>query len=144
MSDPVGVCRRRVIQGLLAAAASAACARGEEARDPARSGVVRLSRASFPPASYEDVKRRLAAAQETLIPAIRALEGCIHYVAAIDRESSSMLNVSLWRSPADAQQMQTLAPMLALAEEFTRAGVVFERPIVNYETLWEIDIGARA
>ena len=35
--------------------------------------------------------------------------------------------------------MQTLAPMLALAEEFTREGVRFERPIINYDTLWQID-----
>ncbi len=35
--------------------------------------------------------------------------------------------------------MQTLAAMLALAEEFTREGVRFEGPILNYETLWQID-----
>ena len=34
--------------------------------------------------------------------------------------------------------MQTLAPMLALAEEFSREGVSFERPILNYQTLWVI------
>ncbi len=50
-----------------------------------------------------------------------------------------MVNVSVWRSVADAQQMQTLGPMLALAEEFTREGVRFERPIINYETLWVVD-----
>jgi hypothetical protein len=70
---------------------------------------------------------------------VRLLNGCLHYFAAIDRESSSMVNVSVWRSLADAQQMQTLAPMRALAEEFTREGVRFERPIINYETLWQID-----
>jgi len=32
----------------------------------------------------------------------------------------------------------SLAPMLALAAEFTTESVVFERPITNYETLWEI------
>jgi hypothetical protein len=34
--------------------------------------------------------------------------------------------------------MRTLGPMLALAEEFTREGVRFERPIINYETLWTV------
>jgi hypothetical protein len=34
--------------------------------------------------------------------------------------------------------METLAPMLALAAEFTNLGVTFERPITNYETLWKI------
>jgi hypothetical protein len=50
-----------------------------------------------------------------------------------------MVNVSVWRSLNDAQQMQTLVPMQALAEEFTREGVRFERPIINYETLWQVD-----
>jgi hypothetical protein len=126
------------MQGLLAATVSAACGPSNRVSEPVPSGVVRISRATFAPDAYEDVKRRLDAAQATLVPAIRALAGCLHYVAAIDRESSSMVNVSMWRSVADAQQMQSLAPMLALAEEFTRAGVVFERPIANYETLWEV------
>jgi hypothetical protein len=28
--------------------------------------------------------------------------------------------------------------MQALAEEFTREGVRFERPVVDYETLWQV------
>ena len=131
--------RRRVVQGLLAMLVSAGCAPGARARQATASArVVRISRGSFAPEQYEAVKRRLDAAQTSLIPAIRQLDGCVHYFAAIDRESSSMVNVSVWRSLADAQQMQTLAPMLALAQEFTREGVQFERPIVNYETLWKI------
>ena len=101
--------------------------------------IVRISRGSFSSEQYETVRTRLDAAQKTLVPAIRLLAGCLHYFVAIDRDSSSMVNVSVWRSLADAQQMQTLAPMLALAEEFTREGVRFERPIINYETLWHID-----
>jgi hypothetical protein len=34
--------------------------------------------------------------------------------------------------------METLAPMLALAGEFTALAVKFESPIVNYECLWEL------
>jgi hypothetical protein len=101
--------------------------------------IVRISRGSFSPEQYESIKTRLEASQTLLVPAIRQLNGCLHYFAAIDRESSSMVNVSVWRSWADAQQMQTLAPMRALAEEFTREGVRFDRPIINYETLWQID-----
>jgi quinol monooxygenase YgiN len=101
--------------------------------------IVRISRGSFSSEQYETVRTRLDAAQKTLVPAIRLLAGCLQYFVAIDRDSRSMVNVSVWRSLADAQQMQTLAPMLALAEEFTREGVRFERPIINYETLWQID-----
>jgi hypothetical protein len=49
-----------------------------------------------------------------------------------------MVNVSIWRSSTDAQQMQTFEPMLALADDFAREGVRFDRPIINYETLWAI------
>ena len=139
MLAPDSIARRRVIQGLFAMLVSAGCspnARAEPTAVPMR--IVRISRGSFPPEKYEDVKLRLAASQKSLVPAIRQLARCLHYFAAIDRESSSMVNVSVWRSLADAQQMQTLAPMLALAEEFTREGVRFERPVINYETLWEV------
>ena len=131
--------RRRLIQGWLAmlfSAVFAPIARAE--KTAARGLIVRISRGSFAPEAYEQVRHRLDAAQESLIPAIRQLAGCLHYFAAIDRESHSVVNVSVWRSLADAQQMQTLAPMLALAEAFTREGVRFERPVINYETLWQV------
>ena len=117
---------------------SAGFAPGARAQALASRPVVRISRGSFPPEKYEAIRTRLDAAQKSLVPAIRQLSGCLHYFAAIDRESSSMVNVSVWQSLAEAQQMQTLAPMLALAEEFSREGVRFERPILNYQTLWVI------
>jgi hypothetical protein len=49
-----------------------------------------------------------------------------------------MINVSVWQSLAEAKQMETLAPMLALAKEFSQMGVNFERPIINYDVVWEI------
>jgi len=130
--------RRRLMRGLLTllvSAGFASKARAQKTAVPAR--VVRISRGSFAPEKYDEIRRRLDTARNTLVPAIRRLDGCIHFFAAIDRESSSMVNISLWRSLEDAKQMQTLAPMLALAEEFTREGVRFERPVLNYETLWE-------
>jgi quinol monooxygenase YgiN len=137
-ASPRSVARRRVVQGLFAMFFSAgipANARGEKSVAP--TSIVRISRGSFPAGKHAAIKARLDSAQESLVPAIRNLSGCLHYFAAIDRESSSIVNVSVWRSLADAQQMQTLAPMLALAEEFTREGVRFERPVINYETLWQ-------
>jgi quinol monooxygenase YgiN len=132
--------RRRVIQGLFALLASAGFAPSARAQPAAVAmPVVRISRGAFPPEKYADIERRLEASQKTLVPAIRRLAGCLHYYAAIDRASSSMVNVSVWRSLVEAQQMQALAPMLALAEEFTREGVRFERPVINYQTLWEVD-----
>ena len=137
-SESVG--RRRVLQallGMLCSAGFAPVARAQKKTAPMP--IVRVSRGSFLPEKYEAIKTRLATAQTTLVPAIRQLSGCLHYFAAIDQESSSMINVSVWQSLADAKQMQSLGPMLALAEDFTREGVTFERPIINYETLWSVD-----
>ena len=49
-----------------------------------------------------------------------------------------MVNVSVWESLEAANQMATLPEMLALAGEFIELGVEFERPIVNYASLWEM------
>jgi hypothetical protein len=49
-----------------------------------------------------------------------------------------MVNISVWATLDDAKQMESLAPMLALATEFMSLGVQFERPITNYESLWEV------
>ncbi len=100
--------------------------------------ILRISRGSFKPEDYGRIKARLDESQQTLVPAIRKLSGCMHYWAGIDGATATMVNVSVWKSPADAKQMETLAPMLALAGEFVKLGVVFERPIANYETLWQI------
>lgn len=100
--------------------------------------VVRLSRGSFPPEKYEAVRARLDAAKEQLIPAIRALRGCLHYWVAIDPVSNTMINVSLWETLDDAKQMDTLQPMQALAGEFIALGVTFERPITNSQMLWDL------
>jgi len=100
--------------------------------------VVRISRGSFPPERFENVKARLEASQKSLVPAIRGLQGCLHYWAGIDTTSNTMVNVSVWKSLEDAKQMETLQPMKTLAAEFIQLGVTFERPVLNYETLWQM------
>lgn len=100
--------------------------------------VVRLSRGRFDAGQFEVVEKKMAESRVALEPAIRALRGCLHYWVGIDRVSNTIVNISVWQSLADARQMETLAPMLALAAEFVQLGVTFERPICNYETLWEL------
>jgi hypothetical protein len=100
--------------------------------------VVRISRGSFKSQDYEIIKAKLDNSQTNLIPAIQALNGLLHYYAGIDEISNTMVKVSVWESLEDAQQMDTLTPMLELAKEFTKLGVNFERPIINYKTLWTI------
>jgi quinol monooxygenase YgiN len=137
--DLASVARRRLVQGMAAVVIAVGVVPSAFGQKGATTmPIVRISRGTFAPENYATIKARLDGAQATLVPAIRQLAGCLHYFAAIDRDSASMVNVSVWRSVADAQQMQTLAPMLALAEEFAREGVKFERPIVNYETVWAV------
>ncbi len=49
-----------------------------------------------------------------------------------------MINVSVWDTLEHAQAMATLPEMTALGKEFTALGAEFERPIVNYSSLWQI------
>ena len=100
--------------------------------------VLRISRGRFSASDYARVRTRLDEAQRSLMPAIQQLHGCLHYWAGVDAASNTMVNVSVWASLDDAKQMETLAPMLALAGEFTAMGVKFERPIINYESLWQL------
>ena len=99
---------------------------------------VRISRGAFNPDDYDRIANLLDASRLTLDPSIRQLEGCLHYWAGIDRSSNTMVNVSVWRSLSEAREMETLTEMKLLAGEFTKLGVRFERPISNYEVLWEI------
>jgi hypothetical protein len=103
--------------------------------------IVRLSRGSFPADKMEEVRARLAASLGPLAAALAELRGLLHYYAAVDPVSCTMVNVSLWATLDDARQMETLAAMLALAREFIALGVTFERPILNYETVWELPTG---
>ena len=67
------------------------------------------------------------------------MNGNIAYYVGINRSNNAMHNVSFWETVADANQMAAFAPMLALAAEFTMLGVLFERPILNCDTLWQLD-----
>ena len=98
--------------------------------------VVRISLGRFDAANYDAVRKLLDDSQKTLVPAIRRLNGNRAYYAGIDREDNAMTNVSVWDTRGDAEQMATLQPMLDLAKIFVEAGVRFERPITNHETLW--------
>ena len=100
--------------------------------------VVRISLGRFEASHYETIRQNLIETQVSLIPAIKALKGNIAFYAAIDREHSVMSNVSVWETMADAKQLDTLQAMLDLAQTFTAAGVRFERPITNHETLWAL------
>ena len=98
---------------------------------------VRISRGQFDPAQGDAIDAMLRASGDTLIPAIRRLAGNLHYYAGIDHASDTMVNVSVWETLEQAQQMGALSEMAAQSGLFRDKGVQFE-PIINYETVWEI------
>jgi hypothetical protein len=104
--------------------------------------VVRISLGRFDAPRYAVVRKLLDESRASLIPAIRALRGNLAYYVGIDQENSTLTNVSIWWSLEDAKQMASLPAMLALAKTFTEAGVSFDRPITNHETLWSISKAA--
>ena len=103
----------------------------------AQPAVVRLSRGAFPPEKADDVRARLVEGRVSLEPALRQLRGLLHYYVAVDEQASTMVNVSVWSSLAEAKQLDTLAAMLAQRALFEAVGVRFD-PIRNYPTLWAI------
>jgi hypothetical protein len=97
---------------------------------------LRISLGRFDADKHDPIRRLLDDSQKTLIPAIRALKGNRAYYVGIDRENNAMTNVSVWDTLRDAEQMASLQAMLDLAKIFVDAGVHFETPITNHETLW--------
>jgi hypothetical protein len=101
--------------------------------------VIRISIGKFDADKAAVVEARLQESKERLETGIRAMTGSIAYYAGIDRVNNAMHNVSVWKTIADAEQMASFAPMLQLAAAFTALGVRFERPILNFATIWEFE-----
>jgi hypothetical protein len=105
----------------------------------AEAPVVRVSILRMSANVYPKVREQMIAAQAQLEPGVRAMSGLIDFFAGEDPATSSMTNVSLWRTLADAQQLDRFEPMLELGRRFVAEGVSFERPIMNYATLWRLE-----
>lgn len=135
--------RRRILKNTLTLAAgssltSASLSASAQGASGGRSVVVRVSRGAFDPALADEWERRLASSGDTLMPAIKKLKGLLHYYAGLDKVAGSMINVSVWDSLESAKQMESLAEMGAAGREFVAAGIKFERPIINYNTVWTL------
>jgi hypothetical protein len=105
--------------------------------------IVRISKGRFAPENYQRVKELLDKSAGPLVPAIRALAGLLYFHAAVDQETSTMVNVSVWESMDAAKQLDSLAAMLAQRPILEGAGVTFDR-IANYAPLWKIECIWRA
>ena len=100
--------------------------------------IVRVSILRCAPNQFTKFQRMMAEAETVLAPGIRAMSGCRAYFAGADQATSSLTNVSLWNTIEDARQMDRFQPMLELGKRFATEGATFERPIMNYATLWQL------
>jgi hypothetical protein len=99
--------------------------------------VLRVSRGRFDPSRYEAVARMIEETGTYLVPAIRALPGLLHYVAATSPDGITT-QISLWVSEEAGRQMANLPEMRDRARAAAEAaGVVFE-PIVQMPVGWSI------
>ena len=80
----------------------------------------------------------MEAAEPVLRPGIEAMPGFLSFYAGADEETCSLTNVSFWTSLEAAKQLDTFQPMLDLAKPFIALGATFERPVMNYATLWQL------
>jgi hypothetical protein len=71
-------------------------------------------------------------------PGIEGMPGLMAYYAGADEAISSLTNISVWSTRENAKQMDTFQPMLDLGKMFAEKGATFERPIMNYTTLWQL------
>lgn len=100
--------------------------------------VVRVSILRCPPERFAELRQMAAEADPVLRPGIEAMPGLLAFYFGADRATSSLSNVSLWTSLEAAKQLDTFQPMLDLGKPFAAKGATFERPIMNYATLWQL------
>lgn len=100
--------------------------------------IVRVSVLRCQPQHFAELKKMMAESMAVLEPGVRRMRGLIHFYAGEDEATNSLVNVSVWHTLEDAKQLDTFQPMLDLGKAFVSKGAVFERPVMNYASQWEI------
>jgi hypothetical protein len=133
--------RRQTTAGILWALTAAprrSQSETEKALTAKNSPVIRVSILRCQAERFEELERMMSESVALLLPGIKAMHGCRGYFAGSDQATSSLSNVSVWDTLEDAKQMERFQPMLDLGKRFLDAGATFERPIMNYGTLWQL------
>jgi hypothetical protein len=105
---------------------------------PPSTAVIRVSRANFDPARFQEVEQMTRDTGTYLIPAIGRLDGLIAYYVGASVEGSAV-HVSLWQTNDHAQQMDRLKEMVVDARSDADAVGATFIPIVNYPIAWSIE-----
>jgi hypothetical protein len=101
--------------------------------------VVRASILRCAPAQFLEFRRMMQESDAVLRPGIEAMSGLLAYYAGADEATFSLSNISIWSTLDYARQMDGFQPMLDLGRAFALKGATFERPIMNYATLWQLN-----
>jgi heme-degrading monooxygenase HmoA len=99
--------------------------------------VVRVSIIRCAPDKFAGLRQMMIDVEKALRPGIESMRGFISFYAGADEATSSLTNVSLWADLDAAKQLDHFQPMLDAGKEFVAKGAMFERPIMNYATLWQ-------
>ena len=103
--------------------------------------IVRVSILRCPPDKFADMRQMMIDAEKVLRPGIESMRGLLALYTGADEATSSLAQVSVWIDLAAAKQLDTFQPMLDSGKEFVAKGATFERPIMNYATLWQLGPG---
>jgi hypothetical protein len=76
--------------------------------------------------------------EKVLRPGIESMPGLLAFYVGADETTSSLANVSLWVDLDAAKQLDRFQPMLDSGKPFVAKGATFERPIMNYMPLWQL------
>ncbi len=98
--------------------------------------VIRVSILRCDATKFALVRRMMLDAEAILRPGIEAMPGLLAYYAGADEATLSLTNTSVWDTLEHAKQLDTFQPMLDAGKRFAAAGAAFERPIMNYASLW--------
>jgi hypothetical protein len=84
------------------------------------------------------MRQMMIEAEKALHTGIESMRGLLAFYVGADEMTSSLANVSLWVDLEAAKQLDRFQPMLDSGKEFVAKGATFERPIMNYMPLWQL------
>lgn len=101
--------------------------------------IVRVSIIRCTPDKFAEIRQMMIEAEKVLRPGIESMRGLLAFYAGADELTSSLTNVSVWVDLDAAKQLDQFQPMLDSGKQFVAKGATFERPIMNYMTLWQLE-----
>jgi hypothetical protein len=90
------------------------------------------------------MRQMMIEAEKALRAGIESMRGLLAFYVGADEITSSLANVSLWVDLDAAKQLDRFQPMLDSGKEFVAKGATFERPIMNYMPLWQVQLVSKS